>query len=50
MLETELFALLERTADAAFVVTEQGEIRSWNKSAEKTLRVSGVRGREPDLS
>jgi hypothetical protein len=28
MLETELFAFLERTSDAAFVVTEQGEIRS----------------------
>lgn len=35
MLETELFAFLERTADAAFAVTEQGEICSWNKSAEK---------------
>ena len=35
MLETELFAFLERTSDAAFVVTEQGEIRSWNKSAER---------------
>ena len=35
MLETELFAFLERTADAAFVVTEQGEICSWNKSAQR---------------
>ncbi len=35
MLETELFAFLERTSDAAFAVTEQGEICSWNKSAEK---------------
>jgi PAS domain S-box-containing protein len=35
MLESELFAFLENTTDAVFVVTEQGEIRSWNKSAEK---------------
>ncbi len=35
MLESELFALLERTSDAAFAVTEQGEIVSWNKSAER---------------
>ena len=35
MLETDLFAFLERTADAAFVVTEQGEICSWNKSAQR---------------
>jgi PAS domain S-box-containing protein len=35
MLEAELFALLERTSDAAFCVTEQGEIQSWNKAAEK---------------
>jgi DNA-binding CsgD family transcriptional regulator len=35
MLETELFAFLERTADSAFTVTEQGEICSWNRSAEE---------------
>lgn len=35
MLETELPALLEHTADAAFAVTEAGEIRSWNASAER---------------
>jgi PAS domain S-box-containing protein len=35
MLETELFALLEGTSDAAFCVSGEGEIRSWNKSAEK---------------
>ena len=40
MLETELFAFLERTSDAAFVVTEQGEIRSWNKSAEELFGYS----------
>jgi PAS domain S-box-containing protein len=35
MLEIELFSLLEGTADAAFAVTNQGEICSWNKAAEK---------------
>jgi PAS domain S-box-containing protein len=35
MLESELFTLLEGTTDAAFSVTEEGEILSWNKSAEK---------------
>ena len=35
MLEAELFALLERTADAAYTVTEDGEIRSWNGAAEE---------------
>ena len=35
MLESELFQLLEGTADAAFVVTEEGEICSWNRAAEK---------------
>lgn len=35
MLEEELFQLLENTADAAFAVSEIGEIRSWNKAAEK---------------
>jgi PAS domain S-box-containing protein len=35
MLETELFALLEQTADAAYTVTEQGEICSWNRAAER---------------
>ena len=34
MLENELFALLQRTSDAAFSVTEEGEIMSWNKGAE----------------
>ncbi len=40
MLETELFALLECTSDAAFSVTEQGEIQSWNKAAEKLFGYS----------
>ena len=35
MLETELFALLEQTADAAYAVTEGGEICSWNRAAER---------------
>ena len=35
MLETELFALLEQTADAAYTVTEQGEVCSWNRAAER---------------
>jgi PAS domain S-box-containing protein len=35
MLETELFALLEQTADAAYTVTEDGEICSWNRAAEQ---------------
>jgi PAS domain S-box-containing protein len=35
MLETELFTLLEQTADAAYTVTEDGEICSWNGSAER---------------
>lgn len=35
MLETELFALLEHTADAAYTVTAGGEICSWNRAAER---------------
>jgi DNA-binding CsgD family transcriptional regulator len=35
MLETEMFAFFERTADSAFTVTDQGEICSWNRSAEE---------------
>jgi PAS domain S-box-containing protein len=35
MLEKELFDFLEGTSDAAFAVTDQGEICSWNKAAEK---------------
>ena len=37
MLETELFSLLEHTADAAYTVTEGGEICSWNRAAESLL-------------
>lgn len=35
MLESELFALLQRTSDATFSVTEEGEILSWNKAAKR---------------
>jgi PAS domain S-box-containing protein len=35
VLESELFALLERTADAAYAVAADGEIRSWNAAAER---------------
>lgn len=37
MLETELFALLQNTADAAFSIDDEGRILSWNKAAEKLL-------------
>ena len=43
MLETELFALVEQTADAAYTVTEDGDIRSWNGAAE---RLFGYRAAE----
>jgi PAS domain S-box-containing protein len=35
MLETELFVLLKQTADAAYTVTDTGEICSWNEAAER---------------
>ncbi len=35
MLESELFALLNNTADAAFSVDDQGVICSWNQAAER---------------
>ncbi|HEX7183799.1 MAG TPA: PAS domain S-box protein [Thermoanaerobaculia bacterium] len=40
MLEAELFALLEQTADAAYTVTEDGEVCSWNKAAEELFGYS----------
>lgn len=43
MLEKELFALLEQTADAAYAVTVDGEICSWNAAAEGLF---GYRARE----
>jgi len=50
MLETELFAVLEHTADAAYTVTEGGEICSWNAAAERLFgyRASDVLGRNID--
>ena len=42
MLEKELFDLLEGTSDAAFTVTDQGEICSWNRAAEKLFGYSGA--------
>jgi PAS domain S-box-containing protein len=35
MLETELFALLDQTADAAYSVTDVGDICSWNDAAQR---------------
>jgi PAS domain S-box-containing protein len=35
VLEAELFALLESTADAAYTVTDDGRICSWNTGAER---------------
>jgi len=35
MLELQLAELLEGTSDAAFAVDLQGEVRTWNKAAEK---------------
>jgi len=37
MLETELFALLEQTAEAAYTVTIDGAVCSWNASAERVF-------------
>jgi PAS domain S-box-containing protein len=50
MLETELYALLEQTADAAYTVTDSGEICSWNGAAERLFGYSAndVLGRKID--
>jgi PAS domain S-box-containing protein len=50
MLESELFALFEHTADGVYSVTESGEICSWNASAERLLGYSAgeVLGRNID--
>jgi PAS domain S-box-containing protein len=37
MLESELFSLLEHTADASFAVSEDGEIQYWNNAAERLV-------------
>ena len=44
MLEAELFAFLEKTADAAFAVTREGQICSWNQAADAP---SSQRSSEP---
>lgn len=50
MLEKELFTLLEQTADAAYAVSENGEICSWNAAAEDLFGYSAseVVGRNID--
>jgi PAS domain S-box-containing protein len=50
ILEAELFALLERTADAAYSITDGGEICSWNASAEELFGYAAgdVLGRDID--
>jgi PAS domain S-box-containing protein len=40
MLDQELFQLFEATSDATFTVSDQGEICSWNKAAEKLFGYS----------
>lgn len=40
MLQSELLAFLEETADAAFCVNQQGEICSWNAAAKKLFGYS----------
>lgn len=40
MLEAELFAFLENTADASFAVRESGEICFWNQAAKKLFGYS----------
>lgn len=47
MLEAELFALFEQTADAVYTVTVAGEICSWNTAAERLFGhpVADVLGR-----
>lgn len=40
MLESELFALLERTADAAFALSDDGSVQYWNQAAERLLGFS----------
>ena len=42
MLAAEVFKLLEGTADAAFVVTSEGEIRFWNRAAEQLFGYRAV--------
>jgi PAS domain S-box-containing protein len=41
MLQSELLDFLEETADAAFCVSQQGEIRVWTAAAEKLFGYAG---------
>jgi PAS domain S-box-containing protein len=47
MRDTDLFQMLERTADAAFAVDQHGIVRSWNAAAERLFGypAAGVIGR-----
>lgn len=51
MLDLELFALLERTADASYTVNGGGEICSWNAAAERLFGYTAeeVIGRNIDV-
>lgn len=42
MRDSDLFALLERTADAAFTVDQEGVIRSWNAAAERLFGAAAI--------
>jgi len=42
MLEAEVFALFEQTADAAYAVSSDGEICSWNSAAERLFGYSAA--------
>jgi len=50
MLETELFALLDHTGDAAYTVDAEGIIRSWNVAAERLFgwKADDAMGRHVD--
>src|SRR6476469_7794588 len=42
MLDRDLFEFLEHTTDAAFAVTDGGDICSWNSSAEALFGFGGA--------
>ena len=44
MLETELFLVLEHTADAMYAVTETGEVCAWNAAAERVFGYTAAEG------
>ena len=49
-LDRDLFEFLERTADAAFTVSDSGEICSWNASAERLFGFARWRLQRPASS